>query len=100
MKMKHAEFRKWESDVRNACSHIVPTCMRNVICGNMLVTGVENMHLEKTDKSTSCIIKTLEHFEGNAEESSKYGWVEHYPDICLIDINREDVFKDNVIGYI
>lgn len=100
MKMKYADFKKWENDVRGACSPIVPTCMRDVICGNMLITGIGNMHLEKTDKSTSCIIKTTERLHGNAEESSKYGYVDFYPDICLIDINREEYFKDDVIGYI
>ena len=100
MIMNSEQFYKFESSVRKACEVIVPTDVRKVVCGNMLIEGVKSLHLEKTDNTCECIIHTNEYFPGNMSVSSRYGYRDYVPDICRIDIEREDIFKDRIIGYL
>lgn len=100
MIMNSEQFYKFESSIRKSCENIVPTDIRKVVCGKMLIEGVKSLHLEKTDNTDECIIQTNEYFPGNMSVSSRYGYRDYVPDICRIDIEREDIFKDRIIGYL
>lgn len=100
MIMNSEQFYKFESSIRKSCENIVPTDIRKVVCGKMLIEGVKSLHLEKTDNTGECIIQTNEYFPGNMSVSSRYGYRDYVPDICIIDIEREDIFKDRIIGYL
>ena len=100
MVMDKKTFYMFEDSIRKASEKIVPTDMRIIVCGNMLIEAVKSMHLEKTENSCECIIRTNEYFPGNMSESSKYGYRDYVPDICKIDIEREEIFKDRIIGYL
>ena len=100
MIMNTKQSYEFESSIRKSCENIVPTDIRKVVCGKMLIEGVKSLHLEKTENSCECIIMTHEYFPGNMNETSRYGYKDYVPDICRIDIDREDIFKDRIIGYL
>lgn len=100
MIMNTKQFYEFEYSIRKSCEKIIPTDMRLIVCGKMLIEGVKSLHLEKTDDTCECIIQTNEYFPGNMGESSKYGYRGYVPDICRIDIEREELFKDRIIGYL
>ena len=82
MIMNTKQFYEFESSIRKSCENIVPTDIRKVVCGKMLIEGVKSLHLEKTENSCECIIMTHEYFPGNMNETSRYGYKDYVPDIC------------------
>ena len=100
MIMDEMTFYVFEDSVRKACEQIVPTDVRKVVCGNMLIEAVKSLHLEKTENTCWCIVRTHEYFSGNMTETSKYGYRDYVPDICTVEIEREEIFKDKIIGYL
>lgn len=100
MIMNLKTFRDFTWDVQLACSHIRPIDMRKVIYGNMMIEAVKSMHLEKTENSNWCIIKDYVYYKGSQEESSKYGYRDYLPSVEIVTIDREEIFKDKIIGYL
>ena len=70
------------------------------ITDRMLIEAVKSLHLEKTENTCWCIVRTHEYFSGNMTETSKYGYRDYVPDICIVEIEREEIFKDKIIGYL
>lgn len=100
MVMDEKTFYAFEDSVRKACQFIIPTDVRKVVCGNMLIEAVKSMHLKKTENSRWFIIPINEYFSGSMKETSKYGYRDYVPDICIVEIEREEIFKDKIIGYL
>ena len=98
MIMNTKQFYEFESSIRKSCENIVPTDIRKVVCGKMLIEDVKSLHLEKTENSCECIIMTHEYFPGNMNETSRYGYKDY--------VNKAfNMLKDNksetaVKGYI
>ena len=120
MIMNSEQFYKFESSVRKACEGIVPTDVRKVVCGNMLIElrGVINKHikyrdlqivvpevlftsllnyldLKRTEDSKFVILQYTERLEGNAEHIPQEYSKSYYAvlEVTNMDYLREEDLK-------